>query len=71
MTSGERLLLYATQIDSINSQPKLRAVWVVKNLLCIAEEVQSEKLEKLITSVLTQEKTATVNFMLYTSNCGT
>lgn len=61
MTSKEKLVLYATKIDSINSKLKLRAVWVAKNLLRIAEEVKSEKLEKLITSVLTQEKFTTVN----------
>lgn len=60
MTSKEKLDLYATRINSRNPELKLRAIWVAKNLLRIAEDVQSEKLENLIASVLMQEKTATV-----------
>lgn len=52
MTSNEKLDLYATRINSLNSKFKLNAVWVVKNLLHITDDVISEKLENLITSVL-------------------
>ncbi|KAL0636951.1 Maltase MalT [Maublancomyces gigas] len=60
MTSKEKLDIYATRINSLNSKFKLSGVWVVKNLLRIAEDVKSERLENLITSVLSQEKTPTL-----------